>query len=463
MPQEIKDHLAHLRTVHFALVLASVVLAISSFETLGSSRSQAFDELTSINNAATQWDENALQPPMQAIAKELDAKLPNSESELLWIAYDGTPPVSATFQYKDFELRWFSGEWVHPSAQNLRNPLILQSERHGILPLESLTVVGPTNAEEFKVIWDALYSSAVGYAYDGGIGGAAAVIQPSSTEGIGSGWRITRGVFRNSLQGVTRPAATCSEPHLWEVNEQSQGMTKELAEVAPSLYDTSTHAPVTRMPIPVATPSLALYLQCPDATVIVPVAFEVEKVGGALQSALRTRYSANWPTGTFATTFPGLAQLPDELLSLPFGSLADVLRDETKITSDRIEVLGAKIPIDRIITFGVPILLCVQGYLLLLLRVLRSGLRGNRNDSIVWVGVYSDISARVATLISMALLPTLVVARLSALAHVSLARYVLQVVLSTSISLLLAVMSVIELIKVWNNFSTIELNAEPIE
>ncbi len=40
MPKSISDHWTHLRTVHFALLLASLVLGIASFDTLGSSRAQ---------------------------------------------------------------------------------------------------------------------------------------------------------------------------------------------------------------------------------------------------------------------------------------------------------------------------------------------------------------------------------------------------------------------------------------
>jgi hypothetical protein len=446
MPKSVSDYLEHLRTVHFTLLLTAVVLGITSFETLGSSRAQALKEFTSIRSAVTDWDSDALRPVMQEIAKALDAKVPNSMSEM-WVAY-GPPPVFGTITYKDYGLRWFSDGHARLSGHNFRSPLLFQTHfADSNVPLETLAVREPETIAEFRVTWDALYVSIIGYITEGGnIGGSAAVIRAS--EAIPVTYKVVRAGVRMSGNGITQQPVACGDPHLGEVTEASVSL-KELSDASPPLADTTTYGRADTTPINAETPSLALFASCGRDTIVAAVSFDAVRVGGKLQRALQRRYGTDWPIGTFATSFPGLAQVPVELQSLSFDDLQDVLGDETKITSDRIEILGAKIPVDKVIWYGIPILLCIQCYFFLHLRGLRGKIRATEIEPVAWIGIYPDWSARIATLLSVCILPFLVVARLSIISHLQLVQYVGQLVLSIGGSGFLAVMGGIALIEVW--------------
>ncbi len=125
-----------------------------------------------------------------------------------------------------------------------------------------------------------------------------------------------------------------------------------------------------------------------------------------LQAPFREWYGVNW-SGPFGRSFPDLASVTEYLRDLTFPRLLDVLQAEARRSPERVELFGAKIPSDQIARWGTLALFVVQMYLLLdisaLVRVSANEPRALAETP--WLGTYETSVARLATVMTAAILP----------------------------------------------------------
>lgn len=144
---------------------------------------------------------------------------------------------------------------------------------------------------------------------------------------------------------------------------------------------------------------------------------EVTEFPISLQRVLRSQIGQDheWFLGTFEKSFPELQQASTGLTNLPLKDLLEFFnlkaREERERRSEHIDVFGAKIPGDKLNSYGVVLLVSVQTYLLLNIRRLRAIFRvsGDTPPAIVWIGGDLDPLNRLFVIVSGVIFPSAVV------------------------------------------------------
>jgi hypothetical protein len=120
----------------------------------------------------------------------------------------------------------------------------------------------------------------------------------------------------------------------------------------------------------------------------------------------------NFPTvsGKFEETFPELNEITKHYQKLELNDANQILGAELQRTGERIEFLGLKFPESFISTWGAVILLIIQLYFWLHLRTFYEYLASSETGiDVAWIGIYSDFWSRVISLITISLLPVVIV------------------------------------------------------
>jgi len=124
-------------------------------------------------------------------------------------------------------------------------------------------------------------------------------------------------------------------------------------------------------------------------------------------SAFRTRIlpGISKASGNFTTDFPELAEQARDQMSSPLDSIVTTLAARSEGPSDRIEILGAKIPLENIAMTGALLLVSAQLYLLMHLTELGRRLK-EQSDSIPpvgFIGLYPQRWTRMIFVVSLSL------------------------------------------------------------
>ena len=126
------------------------------------------------------------------------------------------------------------------------------------------------------------------------------------------------------------------------------------------------------------------------------------------RKALNLYLDTEWPGRPFEGVFPELGDHSKGLEALPLDGLATLLRAEQKKLEEQVQIFGASLPASSLSSWGGLIIVCVQLYLLLHMRVL--SIRMSRDDpgwDTPWIGLYRGFLSRSATLFSVAIVPVL--------------------------------------------------------
>jgi hypothetical protein len=128
------------------------------------------------------------------------------------------------------------------------------------------------------------------------------------------------------------------------------------------------------------------------------------------QAQLAT-FFGNWKIGDFKHSFSDLKQAAREFESLELEDVEKILDAEAAKGAEVFEVLGIKVPVDRVTVWGSLILLGVQTYLFLFLKQL-SGKLGPHDAGwdVPWIGIDQTEFAQRMLFLSLVLLPCIAVA-----------------------------------------------------
>jgi hypothetical protein len=115
-----------------------------------------------------------------------------------------------------------------------------------------------------------------------------------------------------------------------------------------------------------------------------------------------------WPLGTFEDAFQELEQSAKGLEDLKLSQTRSVLQTMEKNSPEAVETIGIKLPAASAAVWGPVIVICVQLYLLLYLSSFEFSLL-SETPEIVWIGLFQSWLPRIATVVSIVLLPVITV------------------------------------------------------
>jgi hypothetical protein len=110
--------------------------------------------------------------------------------------------------------------------------------------------------------------------------------------------------------------------------------------------------------------------------------------------------------GKFEESFQGLNEITRHYQKLELNNANQVLKAELQRAGERIEFLGLKFPERVISTWGALIIVIIQLYFWLHLRVFRARLSPNSPAfNVAWIGLYADPWARLISLSGVSIFP----------------------------------------------------------
>jgi hypothetical protein len=122
------------------------------------------------------------------------------------------------------------------------------------------------------------------------------------------------------------------------------------------------------------------------------------------------RYHQDWTPQPFDRAFAELLNVaPDDAGNLPLSELSDRVRASIRLTKGDVDIAGLRVPSEALTWFAPLIILSLQLYLLLHVNVLSQlSAKGDSLPLVAWVALFTSITARGAFVVSAVLLPAAV-------------------------------------------------------
>src|SRR6266436_2078576 len=136
-------------------------------------------------------------------------------------------------------------------------------------------------------------------------------------------------------------------------------------------------------------PRIVLRAECGSATV-------------SPQSTLANAISPTPPPGDFSQSFPDIDDLAKHLAGLSLQDLQTFFRAEKDRSGDKIELPGVKLPGEAVTSWGVAILLVIEGYFCVVFRETSQRLTPeDKAWNVPWIGISRDGPSGIAFVLSM--------------------------------------------------------------
>jgi hypothetical protein len=369
-----KDYIEHLRSIHFALIGTSIVLAFLAFSPSPSQYEEAKDRIIEIQRLDRAEVETIVDRRYEDALKSW-----NHSASATLLATDATvmsvPELEQNFAivfkppkqgFVPFITEVLGFDPSEPFDDGFQDP-------HSF---HSLT--------EFRKLWESLYLHRM-------------LALPSLAPSRVFTSPITRGTIRFGPETLFTPlTASFSKESISSVT-----LAFELAPCPPSLkkeITELTHAACHYMYL-AGWSEKSLWLALP-----------VEELGNALEVNPQKPFleqNKNWVSGTFESSFAVLNQLSTNIQDLRLDSLRRVLETEATRKGDSFEAVGIKFPSETTKWAGFVVLCGIQLYFLLLLRE-QSGSKkeASASEGVPWMGAYESGLAKVMTFTTIVLLPS---------------------------------------------------------
>jgi hypothetical protein len=378
----------HLRTIHITLILICFGLITTITLSRKPEADKAFQQLEAISTAASVWKLQSQWPDEYAskLVKDSELKPSDEVSALLdsiQIFHPWEAPEAGISSHRHMigPRRWtlrdartseFEAEPVKSSSGEL------------LTPADALHLRTPTNLTQFFRYW--LFLSEPLSIY-------MPVEKP--TQQIDFNKLLPLEDLPDKAKSTEIARDMVLSPYdynkLEENNSSAQSSVKEL-----------THAFVE--------PSQPTFEGVGGATVPVKVA-PIKQFHA--QKAFNETFETSFEFGKPAETFTELDELTKHYQDLPFEKALAILRAEKSRTSDKVELMGAKIPVNELAKWGIPVLLLVQLYLALSLSEFSQRvLNKDMVPDVPWIALYVQKGADLVTWLTV-LLPVVTVCLLS--------------------------------------------------
>lgn len=427
-----KELVEHIRTVHFSLIILCFGLISASFLSREGEVTRSLRQLREINNVIDNWNDEWLQLYGQNLMGDGNSPttLPNRE---WWIPSEGKRPlIKATLD---------SPPWTfNPPPSELDDFL---DKVEGTRLRRTLVIQKPDNLTVFEKLWDALQLKIPIY--------RVTSVFPKATGyySAHSGESVAETMFLTDVTASRMENAPCNVSLMVIANNKPT-----IDYLQAKLQQDFTHSLSGECKI---TAEGAEWEN--EWNVEIPVTTEITKEFGGQISLIQT-YKLNWDSGPFARTFPELNKVTANIKDLPFERLFTILEAEEKRSSEeRVEIFGTKFPTGEIIRWGIPVVLLLQLYLLMHLKVLSTEISLDDMESVIpWTGIYMSKLSRSGTVITAFLLPSSVIILLVywQLRFVGSKTALLLVTLAILLSVLISSLSFRDLRKVWQRLKVKE-------
>lgn len=140
---------------------------------------------------------------------------------------------------------------------------------------------------------------------------------------------------------------------------------------------------------------------------VIPVEIRTVRIPTDLQQWLIKEFRLDGAGGDFSKMFPKLDKVASVIQTLDIDKISQILKAELDRQGDRIQFLGISLPEPQMASWGMIIVLAIQSYLWLHLRAFKkrawsSSLDGSRH---AWIPLYDDWWASCVTIITIGIFP----------------------------------------------------------
>ena len=385
-----EEHLKQLRATHFALVLLAFALFAMSLERVPNEAEEALKQAKAIHSIVLSWDPRFLDTYARKLLKEQGVSESFKLSGALNFAHQGTK--------QSLSLEFSEPSWtLHPLPSTIaeldksyKDDLVSYFDHLQLRNeyLHGRTFLGsPQTLDEFASLWNAL-------------GNALEVRKPVDVARQG----FIHSVFDSSGEWITASAA----PEAWPTRRLRM-LFRALTPYEKEYFSKSQE--FQRRPYShfftggfiLNSPREQWELELPVLTTNV-VSFNGQA------ALLSGRPGVNWTLGSFADTFPELDRESAGFRDVATGTAIAILDALARRPSERFEAFGVKIPTVKALILGIPVILAIQIYLLIILGVL-GGYLGSASSlsRLEWVGFYKSWPARWLTELTAFVIPSVVV------------------------------------------------------
>ena len=376
-----KDHIEHIRTVHFTLVVVSFALLVGSSLRRAPTTQRALAQLESIDTVVAKWDDNWLNKRLEEWSAVMvpDSilfvhKSAQRQGVLIRVGHAWSP--ADTSDYAKFE---GPGD-AH--VFDFERPSRLIEFKRLWNRLDSLRIVHLTESPRQAVL---LYNSEKEPDSEGVFSDryekfeVVPLVDDTASGDLGTN---PLEVFAEMVEGDYRE---------WIV-EMSHGKIK----------------PEAGRMLPDRTSSWVLRSGHDVLLILAPVPI-VEPGTYSMQREFADSFRLDWLPGSFSRTFPELASVSANLTGLTLGMIDTILRGELERSDESVEVFGARIPAEGLAHWGGPVLFVIQLYLFLHLGAL-AGRIGPADPAwqTPWIGLYKGWLAESLTVLSCVVVPGIV-------------------------------------------------------
>lgn len=415
-----KDIVLHLRTIHFSLLAACVglyvLLTAGRSEEIDLARSQLAEIVALVDRWQPEWVESAAldlrsQPPAldTPVARgagpmrldiDLGWTLLPLPRELLELAYPGAAPDP--FDHN-------GPLWSRLARPKPRDRQLSPLQRTEFTPnVAPLRLPAPRTLKEFETVWNALgritltlteaqwifpqiMASAVGAP------GTWPYAELPPADGIRLSMRLEP-IDDSQQEAEWRDRVE----HEWAPGYHFVGHIDMAADGVADLLPNPPPAQGDETLSDLA--SLGVQPAPEPATISMATQIETREIDA--QTAFIGHFGLTWRTGSFALNSPELSAVAAGNDDLYFERVTAFIESKARQSEGEFAIFGFRVPVAKVASWGVPIMLVVQIYFLLHLRSLRQCLSTSTDPKLApWIGVYSDQFARTIAAASASLLP----------------------------------------------------------
>src|ERR1700739_317836 len=363
-----KDFVEHLRTVHFALLAASVAVIVLASARNESEATKAHEQIKQIVDFAKSWEDPWLEQQVTRPESETDPQVLEKLARTTGGLSVKTPSETAIFQIHFQQPNWFvllKGEQTEDVDSTRR--------RHDL----STSLEKPKTVAQFQDFWNRLRV------------GAEVVIpqstplsnclirrsdeRPADYKVSQCSW-ITAGSVNLPSEEARAPEITRTGKREREIIHQISGDSDSEYAYYLSFHEKNRQRIVVRIPIAVYS-----------------VSFDIQG------SIIRRHGSWGWHKGEFSESFEELASITKEYQSINLADAEKVLASEEKRSSASLDAFGIRFPAEQAIKWGAGaiLIICIQLYFWVhLFEFKRKLSAADEGWNVAWFGVYGSRPAR---------------------------------------------------------------------
>lgn len=418
---EPREIVLHLRTIHFSLLVACVGLYIlvtaGRPEEIDLARSQLAEIIAVIDRWQPGWVENA------AIEKRKELPAPET------LADRGSGPIRLRIDQSWTLLPLPQGllDLANPGAQidpldrngplwsalampKRRSAQFLPVPRTEFVPdVVPINLPAPTTLREFESFWNALGRITLTLTEASWI--FPDTMGPTAGEFSALPYTETPDATGTTVSMRLEPIADARQEavwrdrveHEWDPRFHFVGHVDLAAGEIAGLLAGPTGAQEGSLQ--------ALGKSRPPQPATISLAAEVEMQEIDAQEAFTDFFALSWRAGSYALNFPELSSVAEGNDDLYFDKVTAFIESKARQSEGKVAILGFIVPASMVSSWGVPIVLVAQLYLLLHLRSLQRCLSTDAKPKLApWIGVYDDGFARAIAVASAFGLPPATVA-----------------------------------------------------